>query len=585
MDTINSFKGYGKVDPIEEQTFRCKTRRRIIIVSVSTVLLLAIIIGIVTGSLIHHRNSSSSSPSTSPTSPAAAIKAVCGVTQYPNSCFSSIQSLDNSSNSTSDPEQLFKLSLHVALNELSAIASFPQILISKINNVNVSAALSVCQTVMEDAIDHLDESISALDVSSGEKLISTAKIGDLKTWLSSTLTNQETCLDAIQEVNSTVSDSVLKEVNSIMKNSTEFTSNSLAIAAKLLGILSDLNLPVHRKLLQVSDSEFPSWMGTADRKLLQHDSTVVPNVTVAEDGSGDFKTIREALAKVPKKSKMRFVIYIKAGVYKENVLMDKSFQNVMMYGDGMYKTTVSGSLNFVDGTPTFSTATLAVVGKGFIARDMGFKNTAGPEKHQAVAMRSGSDLSAFYRCSFDAYQDTLYSHSNRQFYRDCDITGTIDFIFGNAAVVYQNCNIKPRQPLPNQFNTITAQGKKDINQNTGISIHKCTISPLDNVTAPTYLGRPWKDFSTTVIMQTNIASVLKPVGWISWVANVDPPSTIFYGEYQNSGPGSSVTGRVTWAGYRPSITSAQASQFSVLSFINGQDWLADTGVLYDSSLN
>lgn len=578
MDTINSFKGYGKVDPIEEQTFRCKTRRRIIIVSVSTVLLLAIIIGIVTGSLIHRRNSSSSSPSTSPTSPAAAIKAVCGVTQYPNSCFSSIQSLDNSSNSTSDPEQLFKLSLHVALNELSAIASFPQILISKINNVNVSAALSVCQTVMEDAIDHLDESISALDVSSGEKLISTAKIGDLKTWLSSTLTNQETCLDAIQEVNSTVSDSVLKEVNSIMKNSTEFTSNSLAIAAKLLGILSDLNLPVHRKLLQVSDSEFPSWMGTADRKLLQHDSTVVPNVTVAEDGSGDFKTIREALAKVPKKSKMRFVIYIKAGVYKENVLMDKSFQNVMMYGDGMYKTTVSGSLNFVDGTPTFSTATLAVVGKGFIARDMGFKNTAGPEKHQAVAMRSGSDLSAFYRCSFDAYQDTLYSHSNRQFYRDCDITGTIDFIFGNAAVVYQNCNIKPRQPLPNQFNTITAQGKKDINQNTGISIHKCTISPLDNVTAPTYLGRPWKDFSTTVIMQTNIASVLKPVGWISWVANVDPPSTIFYGEYQNSGPGSSVTGRVTWAGYRPSITSAQASQFSVLSFINGQDWLADTGL-------
>ncbi|KAI7756536.1 hypothetical protein M8C21_003813 [Ambrosia artemisiifolia] len=107
--------------------------------------------------------------------------------------------------------------------------------------------------------------------------------------------------------------------------------------------------------------------------------------------------------------------------------------------------------------------------------DMGFINTAGPEKHQAVAFRSGSDFSVFYRCSFDAYQDTLYPHSNRQFYRECDVTGTIDFIFGNAAVAFQNYNIMPRQPLANQFVTITAQGKKHPNQNTGISIQKCAI--------------------------------------------------------------------------------------------------------------
>jgi len=85
-----------------------------------------------------------------------------------------------------------------------------------------------------------------------------------------------------------------------------------------------------------------------------------------------------------------------------------------------------------------------VAGKGFIAKDMGFFNTAGAAKHQAVAFRSGSDLSVLYRCSFDAFQDTLYAHSNRQFYRECDITGTIDFIFGNAAVVLQSCNIQPR---------------------------------------------------------------------------------------------------------------------------------------------
>lgn len=216
---------------------------------------------------------------------------------------------------------------------------------------------------------------------------------------------------------------------------------------------------------------------------------------------------------------------------------------------------------------------------------MGFINSAGPAKHQAVAFRSGSDLSVYYKCSFSGYQDTLYAHSNRQFYRECDIIGTIDFIFGNAAVVFQNCNIMPRQPMSNQFNTITAQGKKDPNQNTGISIQKCKISALDsNLTAPTYLGRPWKEFSTTIFMQSDIGSFLNPKGWIEWVSNVEPPNTIYYAEYQNSGPGSSVDQRVKWAGYKPSLTDADAAKFTVESLIQGGDWLPAANVDFDSSL-
>lgn len=587
MDSsIKSFKGYGKVDEIEEQAFKKKTRKRLIIVIISSIVLLALVIGVVAGTIIHKRNSSSS-PSSNPVpatevTPAASLKAVCSVTQYPNSCFSSISSLETAN--TTDPEVLFKLSLHVAINELSKLANnIPSKLTAITNDPKVKEALTVCQGLFEDAVDRLNDSISSMEVGSDDKLLSSAKINDIKTWLSTTITDQETCLDSLQDLNSTV----LDYMKIATKNSTEFTSNSLAIVAKILGLLADFNLPIHRRLLGFEESEgsdeFPNWVSHRDRRLLQ-EINVTAHVTVAKDGSGDYTSISKAVEAVPKKSETRFVIHVKEGKYVENVVMDKSKWNVMMYGDGKDKTIVSGSLNFVDGTPTFSTATFAVVGKGFIARDIGFVNDAGAAKHQAVAMRSGSDLSVFYRCKFDAFQDTLYAHSNRQFYRECDITGTIDFIFGNAAVVFQSCNIMPRQPLPNQFNTITAQGKKDPNQNTGISIQKCTLSPFDNVTASTYLGRPWKAYSTTVFMQSEIGSFLNPLGWISWVTNVDPPSTIFYAEYQNTGPGSAEDKRVKWAGYKPTLTVDDATKFTVESFIQGSEWLPDTDVKYDESL-
>ncbi|KAG6668989.1 pectinesterase 3-like [Carya illinoinensis] len=579
MDSISSFKGYGKVDELEEQAFRKRTRRRLIILVISSVVLLTVIIGAVAGTLIHKRNSSPSTNSAPATelTPSASLKAVCSVTQYPDSCYSSISSMD--STNTTDPEVLFKLSLHVAIKELSKLANeLPPKLNASTNDVRVNEALAVCQSVLEDAVDYLNDSISSMEVGRGDKLLSTAKINDMKTWLTTTITEQETCLDALQELNSTF----LEDVKTAMQNSTEFASNSLAIVAKILGLLADLNTPIHRRRMLGFGGEFPDWVSPGDRRLLEEGNRTV-NLTVAQDGSGDFKTIRAAVDAVPKKSEERFVIYVKEGKYLENVILDKNKWNVMMYGDGKTKTIVSGSLNFVDGTPTFATATFAVAGKGFIARDMGFINTAGAEKHQAVAFRSGSDRSVFYRCSFDAFQDTLYAHSNRQFYRDCDITGTIDFIFGNAAVVFQSCSIQPRQPLPNQFNTITAQGKKDPNQNSGISIQKCSFTPLDNLTAPTYLGRPWKDFSTTVIIQSQIASFLNPLGWMSWVPNVEPPSTIFYAEYQNSGPGSIVDKRVKWIGYKPTLTSDEAGKFTVDSLIQGSDWLPETDVSYDAS--
>lgn len=351
METIHSFKGYGKVDPAEEKAFRRKTRKRLVILIVSVILLVAVIIGAVAGTLIHNRNKKNSGQNvpSSQLSSTQSIKAVCSQTRYPESCYDSISEL-NTSNST-DPEELFKLSLRVVFNSLSDVSLLPQSLMNSTSEQKVKDALEVCKEVLNDAVDYLSDSISSMDVKSGEKLLSVTKIDDLKTWVSTVLTNQETCLDALEEMNATF----VEDTQSKMKNPTEYASNSLAIVSKISGILGKLNLPIHRKLLS-EEPEFPEWVSPRVRRLLQV-GRPKPNVTVALDGSGNVTTIKDAMAMVPKKSKTLFVIYIKAGVYKENVVLDKSFWNVMIYGDGKDKSIVSASLNFVDGTPTFSTAT------------------------------------------------------------------------------------------------------------------------------------------------------------------------------------------------------------------------------------
>lgn len=223
---------------------------------------------------------------------------------------------------------------------------------------------------------------------------------------------------------------------------------------------------------------------------------------------------------------------------------------------------------------------VAVSGKGFIARDMTFQNTAGPENHQAVALRVDSDQSAFYRCSMEGYQDTLYAHSLRQFYRECRISGTIDFIFGNGAAVLQNCKIFTRVPLPLQKVTITAQGRKNPHQSTGFSFQDSYIF----ATQPSYLGRPWKQYSRTVFMNTYMSGLVQPRGWLEWYGNF-ALGTLWYGEYKNYGPGASLSGRIKWPGYHVIRDATTASYFTAGRFIDGRSWLPATGVRFTMGLS
>lgn len=228
-----------------------------------------------------------------------------------------------------------------------------------------------------------------------------------------------------------------------------------------------------------------------------------------------------------------------------------------------------------------------VLGDHFIAKDIGFENSAGPEKHQAVALRVGADFSIFYNCRMDAYQDTLYAHTYRQFYRDCVISGTIDFVFGDSASMFQGCTFLVRKPLSNQANIVTAQGRQDKREPTAIVLQNCTITadpefyPVRN-TLKSYLGRPWKERSRTIIMETYIDDLIQPDGWLPWNGTF-AIDTCFYAEYNNRGPGASTSNRVTWKGVKK-LTKAAIERFTGDQFIMGSTWVPATGVPYAPGL-
>lgn len=216
-----------------------------------------------------------------------------------------------------------------------------------------------------------------------------------------------------------------------------------------------------------------------------------------------------------------------------------------------------------------------------MARDLTIMNTSGPEKHQAVALRATSNA-AFYRCQIISYQDTLYAHSLGQLYRECAIQGTVDFIFGNAAAIFQNCLILVRKPIPGQKNMITAQGRMDPNQNTGISLQNCTIMAAPDLSKEergnfsTFLGRPWRNYSRTIIMKSYLGDLIHPQGWYMWdeYSNL---STVEYIEYMNFGPGADTRKRVNWAGFEKNTSGDVERQFAVGAFLHeADDWLEST---------
>ncbi|KAL3616530.1 hypothetical protein CASFOL_039920 [Castilleja foliolosa] len=427
----------------------------------------------------------------------------------------------------------------------------------------INRALSDCVNLYKEAEPRLARLVS--DIEKDE-----FSYDDAVTWLSAASASHRTCLDGLGEKRVLFQAQQAQNLTRVIREALEVYGADRDQRRKGKG-----KVVRKRPGLNNEEGSLSSWDASNSKA----------DFVVAQDGSGNYKTINDAvaaLAQLGQNRAQRVVVYVKSGVYNEKVEIGRDLKNIMFVGDGIDKTVVTGNQNVQDGATTLNSATFGVSGDGFWARDITFENTAGPQKHQAVALRVSSDLSVFYRCSFKGYQDTLLVHSLRQFYRECEVHGTIDFIFGDAAVIFQQCDIYVRRPMDHQANMITAQGRDNPNENTGISILNSRVMPSYEFrdvkgNFKSYLGRPWKKYSRTVVFKTDLDGLIDGRGWKEWSGDF-ALSTLYYAEYMNSGDGASTSNRVNWDGFHVLSDLNEANKFAVRNFIGGDDWIPATGV-------
>ncbi|CAN6208395.1 unnamed protein product [Urochloa humidicola] len=454
-----------------------------------------------------------------------------------------------------------------------------------------------CEDLHAASLSSLSRSASLLAAAAAATTGGEGGLPAVRAHLAAALANKATCLDGL------AGDPGIPGLLASLDDAYEHVSNSLALVARggggvsaADGFASAVAKVIHnRRLLQDDDDYGGGGGGDDDDGNSNGDGGNAAGqpaaetvITVAKDGTGSFRTVGEAAA--PNNSRARTVIRVKAGTYEENVEVPPYKTNIALVGDGRDATVITGSRSAAGGWTTFRTATFGVSGEGFLARDVTFRNTAGAASGQAVALRVNADLAAFYRCGVESHQDALYAHSFRQFYRECAVAGTVDVVFGDAAAVLQGCALLARAPLPGQDVVLTAQGRGDPNEDTGIALHSCTVSAAGGEAAAmpagtrTFLGRPWGAYARAVVMDSKLGRIVDREGWAGWPgAEPGRGDTVYFGEYGNTGPGAGTEGRVGWAGVRQ-MEYGEAAQFAVENFISGDEWLGATSFPYDDDV-
>jgi pectinesterase len=303
-------------------------------------------------------------------------------------------------------------------------------------------------------------------------------------------------------------------------------------------------------------------------------------ITVAQDGSGDYKTIQDAVNSVRDLGKMEVRIMIKKGVYREKLIIPSWKTNVTLVGEDEASTVItnadySGKSN-PDGLDqyrlgkvnTFTSYTVLVQGDNFRAEHLTIENASG-RVGQAVALHVEADRAVFKNCRLLGNQDTLYAATSRsrQYYQNCYIEGTTDFIFGEATAVFQSCIIKS---LQNSYITAAAT---TVGQKFGFVFLDCRLI-ADPAINKVFLGRPWRPFAKTVFIRTEMDGHIAAEGWQAWPGDPMFPNkekTAYYGEYESKGPGTNPKGRVGWS---KQLNSRELKKYTLAKIFNSTSpWL------------
>lgn len=328
------------------------SKKKVAVAAVCSLLLIAMVVSLLTINTKEVKKPADAAANPTVSASQKAITSLCSNTDYKQTCIDTLQS---SGTNATDPKQLIQTAFSAAINEINKAMERSAVLDGVEKDSRGKAALQNCRELAGRATSDLQRSfdkMKQLDLTHLDTFLS-----DMQIWLSGAITYQETCLDGFEGVQG---DSGVK-MRGFLTMSMEMTSNVLAMVTGLssfvTSIITGQSVVNSRRLLL--DSGVPTWVGSARRRLLQYDpKNLKADVVVAKDGSGDCKTIMEALLRVPKKNNDTFTVYIKEGVYEEKVQINSSMKYLVMVGDGPTKTKITGSLNFIDGTNTYQTATV-----------------------------------------------------------------------------------------------------------------------------------------------------------------------------------------------------------------------------------
>lgn len=262
---------------------------------------------------------------------------------------------------------------------------------------------------------------------------------------------------------------------------------------------------------------------------------------VARDGTGDYRTLTEAMEGIRAFMDYRVTVMVRNGFYKEKLVVPSWLQNVDFVGESVEGTVISYDDHAkIDNMGTFRTYTVKVEGNDITFRNLTIENNAA-ELGQAVALHTEGDRLRFIGCRLLGNQDTVYTGTagTRLYFRDCYIEGTTDFIFGPSTALFEECTIHSKR------NSYITAASTPADVAVGYVFHRCTLTAAPDVTK-VYLGRPWRPYAHTAFIECRMGKHILPAGWHNW-RNPDNEKTARYAEYGSTGEGASTEGRVTWA--------------------------------------